>query len=432
MRRTRHITAFEVCLFVLIGYALAWSCSRTYAQNRRVVKVTQDNYRTVDIFDANVCYEDPQDLLRPRILEYVRTIPRARTVEVRSAASQRLPSRTIRSPQRTTYAETNWNWSPSGQLHHKSAVVIRSGSAITSGVFVRSGDLRGILTCAHGLTQQTVTINWSDGSRSSGEPTIDRYNHDVGWVFVDHPSIRPLTISTSPLRSNERVEFVTYGGPSQKLRHFYGVYTGGDSTRVWYAANVINGDSGGTILNSRHEVVGVQSVGDRQVRAFTHDGQAWPVYQNGGSPPIATIRRFIDRVRARCQDGNCQPGQPPGIYPPPNVTPEPDRDEVTREDLEELKQMIQAISLKPGPRGPPGRDGSDGKDGPPGSDGKPGKDGPPGPPGRDATVEYAVLAEEVIKRLPPIQVETYDAQGNVLDSESYPYPGPIKIRHNRR
>jgi hypothetical protein len=35
-------------------------------------------------------------------------------------------------------------------------------------------------------------------------------------------------------------------------------------------------------------------------------------------------------------------------------------------------------------------------------------------------------------KLPPIHVQNYDAHGNLIDEERYPYPGPIKLRHGTK
>ena len=82
--------------------------------------------------------------------------------------------------------------------------------------------------------------------------------------------------------------------------------------------------------------------------------------------------------------------------------------------------------VKPGPPAVKGDKGPKGEKGEVGSQGERGKRG------RDAIVEsidYDALTAEVVKRLPPILVNTYDRDGNLVDDESYPYPGPIKIRY---
>lgn len=151
------------------------------------------------------------------------------------------------------------------------------------------------------------------------------------------------------------------------------------------------------------------------------------MYQNGGSAPITPIRSFLDRVRnrvrsnfakrQRCVDGRCQPGSPSDpIYPPAVVAPPPEaqREYVTREDLEELKRLIESISLKPGPQGAPGRDGGQGPPGPAGKDGRDGK---------GASVDYDLLTREVVERLPPIYPMWIDKEGQVLDE----IPGGVRL-----
>ena len=83
-------------------------------------------------------------------------------------------------------------------------------------------------------------------------------------------------------------------------------------------------------------------------------------------------------------------------------------------------------------KGDKGDIGPAGAQGERGLQGLRGPAGPIGPRGRDAVVEsidYDALTAEVVKRLPPLLVNTYDRNENLIDSESYPYPGPIKIRY---
>lgn len=96
----------------------------------------------------------------------------------------------------------------------------------------------------------------------------------------------------------------------------------------------------------------------------------------------------------------------------------------------------------PGAEGPPGKDGKDGRNGKDGKDGKQGPAGPQGPPGISViTLEYLDAYGNVVEsetftdgkiRIRPIKVENYDNKNNLIDVQEYPYPGPLRLRYNRR
>ena len=94
--------------------------------------------------------------------------------------------------------------------------------------------------------------------------------------------------------------------------------------------------------------------------------------------------------------------------------------------------------------GPPGQNGPRGTPGPQGPPGAPGSQGPPGVTRirvlvGDKDGGQRVLQDETIADggvfnlvLPPIHVQNYDFNGNLVDEEFYPYPGPIRMRHGAK
>ncbi len=198
-----------------------------------------------------------------------------------------------------------WKWSPR-QEHHKAAVVIRandgSGVRVTSGTIIQFNGLCGVLTCAHGLTGPQATVQLQNGKTVRARCTVDKNRFDLGFVFVPcQPDLPHLEVGTSQPGEGEQVEFVTFGGPQDKLRHWYA--TGSSKTLGWdrvFNTYVIHGDSGGGILNSRHQLIGVQSFGVNQVGRFSWNGPAQTeVYRGAGSPPLYAIRSFLRRVLQR-------------------------------------------------------------------------------------------------------------------------------------
>jgi hypothetical protein len=130
-----------------------------------------------------------------------------------------------------------------------------------------------------------------------------------------------------------------------------------------------------------------------------------------------TLRRFLQR--AGCLGGRCI--RPQLVESPPAVHPQ-----------QPLKPT-EPVPCAPGPQGPQG------KRGPPGPPGLP---GPVGPPGESIDIDelIAIIKQELLtasfiseiqNKLDPIQVENYTSDGKLLDKESYPYPGPIKLEHMR-
>jgi hypothetical protein len=55
--------------------------------------------------------------------------------------------------------------------------------------------------------------------------------------------------------------------------------------------------------------------------------------------------------------------------------------------------------------------------------------GPRGPAGKDATIDVVAIAQAIESTLPPLRVQTINADGHVLDSESVPLGGTLNIHH---
>lgn len=360
---------------------------------------------------------------------------------------------------------TSWQWSPAAN-YHSAAVTIDCGGDGTSGIYLDLGSVRGVLTCAHGLGKaREATVTFSDGSQARGTYTHDKYDFDVAFIFVSSNTIQPVKFSLNDPQPGERVEYLGFGGPQQTLRHFYATVTKLDSRSLTTDGDVMSGDSGAAVVNSKGEVVGVQSTGNAEgpggkgYKQFTDStGHTWQIYRDSNGAPTSSIRNFLRRVFSQnCRPGDAcylgpgsvpyQPyGQPvnpgqPQIYPgqQPQTYPGQVQDTTPIPDprIDDLVAKIEAISeqLQNLPPGMPGERGPQGE---------PGPMGPVGPPAQvdiQAIVQQVVaempqqevrididqLAEAVLERLPPITVKLYDKEGNFVSSETYPAGKAIRL-----
>lgn len=79
-------------------------------------------------------------------------------------------------------------------------------------------------------------------------------------------------------------------------------------------------------------------------------------------------------------------------------------------------------------RDPSFKDAVRGKDGSDGKDGAPGRAGAKGQPGKDAEIDYDLLVQKVIERLPPINVIAVDSSGQpIQDQNGQPYVRPAYL-----
>lgn len=179
--------------------------------------------------------------------------------------------------------------------------------------------LRGVLTCQHlfpGSTTNKAHVVWYDGHRESGDYVVDKFHHDIAFVFVDRPGFWAARVAASPPASGEQIEYAGFGGPLSKLRHFYAT-TQGVGAQLHSTASPIFGDSGGPFFNLRGEVIAIQSTGGdpnspHMVWVDPRNPQAqYPVFRSANAPTVGPIRKFLERIRAQ----RCPPQGPQGQQP---------------------------------------------------------------------------------------------------------------------
>ncbi len=211
-----------------------------------------------------------------------------------------------------------WDWSPPAP-HHAAVCKVQSATGRGSGIYIEYGDLRGVLTAAHITEGQNAKVIFSDGTKATGESTIDKFGHDVAFVFVTHPALLPVLMAITDPRPGERVEFLTVGGPERRLRTFWATVQAIRDRVTEYNCDVLSGDSGGGILNEQAQLIGIQSVGFGENILTDWNGGA---YRGSGSASCKPIRDFLGRV-AKCGPRGCLKKQD-GVqfYPPgPKLIP---------------------------------------------------------------------------------------------------------------
>lgn len=316
---------------------------------------------------------------------------------------------------------------PGGEICGGSCTFIRPYVCVTNAHVVGSGE--------------TALVRHQSGVRIEGRVAA-RSPADLALVVVAEPQPFVELAERDPQRG-DKLHMVGYGG-DRKQRAGDGVSLGCDGlihggVRT-YTTTVqsVSGDSGGGLfLDGRLIAINwgadarsaSASIGVESLKRF---GEQW-----------ATNALPQERWQEMsCFGGRCGPCQPlvgppvsgpfagggeigiglgigikrPPLLPP--VTSPPSAGENDKK-LAELSAQLKALddklsTLKPVP-------------GPPGPAGPPGKDGSPGPPGKEADLD--ALAAAVLRRLPPIQVQTYDYQNNPIDHETYPLGTPIRLRY---
>ena len=325
-----------------------------------------------------------------------------------------------------------WDWSPRAS-HHAAACEVRSGDPERtignkqvyqggSGVYISFGKLRGVLTAAHVMKGDNAVVTFSNGIGVTSRWTSDKFGHDVAFIFATHSSITPIPMSQQDPNIGDRVELVTYGGPaSRQLRSFWAVVGSIGNKVTKYNCDVLDGDSGGAILNLKRELIGIEAHGYDKIETQ----KEWHAYRGADSANTKIIRDFLRRVAGTPgrNPGKCGPRGCPAprslpplspFYPPPgpapaappsSEAPEIPSTPVSAEINYDLLATMILKQINPddfrGPAGLAGSVGPTGLQGPIGVDGVPGVAGLQGPSGfySDLTEEEMLDLARRIKKL---------------------------------
>lgn len=341
-----------------------------------------------------------------------------------------------------------FDWSPSA-AHHAAVVIVQAENRRGSGVYVVEGGLHLVLTCQHVVESAAeAMVMFSDGTRRTGQVRTDKFGHDVAAIVIDpHGAVQPLRVAASTPQY-ARVEMLGFGGPANRLRHYWGNLRLASPDHALYDAGVASGDSGGPVLDANGDVVGLLAHGDTATKDPTDGWEG--TFHTAGGPAWKPIRNFVDRVRQAvgCRPGGCGPGgcgpggsgQGGGLYPPDDVRPTPQPQPTPAQptpnysaELQRISDRLAQLESRQVLQGPPGQDGRNGRDG---KDGRHGKDADmpaiigainaklPTPEAIADVMfaKYGAAMEARLKQsIPPLYVEVIDPTGK------YSAP-PVAIR----
>lgn len=172
-----------------------------------------------------------------------------------------------------------WNWSDPSAAHHSAVRVMveepNGAKKYASGIYIEYGKLKGVLTVKHLMRDvQDIRVITQNGDISTACSTAwtDRDGHDFSFVTYQNKNLTPLSIAEVGPIPGQRYEIIPLTDSKKKgisvLRAFYMNCveslnpTGQKSHNLdYYDGYTISGDSGSGILNSKHQVVGIQSAG---------------------------------------------------------------------------------------------------------------------------------------------------------------------------
>lgn len=198
-------------------------------------------------------------------------------------------------------ASDYWDISPDAP-YHSSVVKITQGDMQGSGVLISSDGKYGLVaTCGHVVERNAkeIKVEYTTKRRSGkckilAEDDSDGVDVAILWVCVD-PNVQPSQLAQRAPGFREKLEFVGYGGGKAELRHFLGTMAQpGDEEMVYSDVILLQGDSGGAIFNSDHQVVGLISGGwfwwSGRNGEEDSASMTWPAC----GPGIKPIRRLME------------------------------------------------------------------------------------------------------------------------------------------
>lgn len=209
-----------------------------------------------------------------------------------------------------------WTWTPSDQ-HHQAVVLVRQGNGQGSGCLVwREPDSsRGLVVTATHVIEggQSAEVRWQDGFRASARVVAAERDSDGALLMVSpvprDAVVVPVCREAPPVGAY--VEHCGFGGPTGKLRHFWGVVaehrgTSDTLTRSY----LLNGDSGGPVLwktDRGWRLVGANS-GGHQTRdgGIRSPGSNWPLHYPAITTHCAAIHRLVARATGQQPPANPQ------------------------------------------------------------------------------------------------------------------------------
>lgn len=202
-------------------------------------------------------------------------------------------------------ASVQFNWSPTAP-HQLAEVRVIAGNRLGTGTYVQQDGVKFVLTCKHvceGSADGRCKVEFHNGKSAIGEWTMDKFGYDIAAIRVDEPGVTPLRIADAKPAASSRIEILGYAhSDNLTLRHWYGTLSSTSNGTGYYGAGVAHGDSGGGVLNDRHELVGLVAWGDPQVADSNGKHET---YHRSGGPFWTPVRSFASRLAAKW---SCRPG----------------------------------------------------------------------------------------------------------------------------
>lgn len=326
-------------------------------------------------------------------------------------------------------------------------VRVKVGSSLGSGVYIGS---RYVLTARHlftGPRTNQASVTFRVGNEVVGGRLVSAVDSDWDSAAIQldrEPTTPVASLSVSrDVRPGDVLWVAGYSKGPLQYRHgpvdgFRRLkkYPSGPAWYVQFDAPCYSGDSGGPVFMGDGTLVGTMWGSGSDHECSNEDHRTYS---------IAVCARFTrkffgslfprGRPKTGCPGGICpvdpvQPGERPRLpwdgknMPPPVpdvIAPPPVDLSGILAELAGLREAIENIQLKEGPKGEPGTAGEKGE---PGAAGNDGTDGTP--------FDIATLTDEDIKalvaRLPPIRMRTITADGVILQEISEPLGKPLTLR----
>lgn len=280
-------------------------------------------------------------------------------------------------------------------------VFFGSDPSPAAGVYVGVIEGRGItLTCWHAARHGVRCV----GRERPVAITQDKYGYDMAAVLT-RPLEVPVAILGAQARQGEEVTVIGYPGDR------YGTHTGRvmgyfeiESGQPWgdlmIDASSSDGDSGGAVLNSSGQLVGL-------VWGTAADGSSSTAAVSG--PAIAD---FLCRIQIMLAGE--EPAEETALPIPGSSSSGCELAILVQQNAEAIAVLVATASV-PGPQGEPG---------PPGKKGETGLQG--------KAFDIAALTDEQILalafRLPPVRLQTITTEGEIIHEASARLGVPLKLR----
>lgn len=159
-----------------------------------------------------------------------------------------------------------------------------------------------ILTCRHVTNYPgKIRVAYPDFEMvSDGRVAKDSSESDLCLVTADTPEdALSIKLGSDNIKVGDKIQFLGFAGAKSghKIpRHFHGRVLSYDkgSSKVLYNCQVIQGDSGGAILNNKNELVGIIQLGTIPILSFIRKGKVDAImFALTIGTDISTINNFV-------------------------------------------------------------------------------------------------------------------------------------------